>query len=350
MGIDRRYLLHFLRRVRRPIAILLGVYVAGSIGFYLLQPGQTLFSSFYWGIVTLSTTGYGDIVPTNPASRTLVMGLLFVQLILVVYLVGALGAIVTEESQQRLLGTFGSDLRGHTVVLGYSAVGRSAVRELLAAERRVAVVTERQDEIANIRTLAPEERLYITHGPPAEKQVLERTNLAFAQSVIVCTSDDTTNLIASLNIRSLAPKIRIVVSVNRPELKDTLRAAGVTYVASPADMGGRLCADAAFRPEVANAVEDLTTASYGADIQEYLVVPGSPLADKGLAEAEQLVRRASGCLILGISRRDGPAEYNTTINPPLEGTVFRVGDAALFVGSLVNLERLHKWIGVDQGR
>jgi voltage-gated potassium channel len=344
------YAARLLRRLWKFVVAYIGVYVGASIGFYLLESSRvSLLNAFYWAMVTLATIGYGDVVPTNPDAKLFTIGVAGVEVFLSAYLVSVVLGVVAEEAQHRSLGTLGTDLANHIVVLGYSAVGRAAVRELLAQERSVAVVTEEMGDVSLVRGLGDEKHLFVTFGPPADPAILERLNVRAAHSVIVCTSDDTANLIAALNARALNPKARIVVSVGRPELRQTLKAAGVTYVASPGDMGGRLCADAAFRPEVANTIEDLTASGLGADIEEFLLGERTPVAHQSLLEAERLVRLASDCLVLGYARPGADGEFVTVVNPPTTFT-FRPGDALIVVGTNENLRRLRHWIGVPQGR
>jgi voltage-gated potassium channel len=341
-----------LRRVWKFLAGYFALFLVASFGFYFLEQSTKavgLLNSFYWAMITLSTIGYGDIVPTTPDAKLFTIGVAAVEVFLGAYLVSIILSVVSEESQHRLLGTFGTDFSGHIIVLGYSPVGHAAVRELLAQHERVAVVTDRAEEVATIRTLASDKQLFAMYGAPGDPEILRRVNLAAAHSVIVSTGDDTTNLIAALNIRALHGTIRVVVSVGRPELKNTLKAAGVTYIASPADMAGRLCADAAFRPEVANMVEDLTTTEFGADMEEFVLTDRTPVSTHSFVEATELVRAASDCIVIGFARPGTSGEYATALNPPSDFR-FRPGDAIIVVGTLANLARLQRWLGVAQGR
>ena len=348
-GRRRRFVLDVLQRVWRFVAVFVSVYIVASVLFYFLQPGYTLGTSFYWGIVTLATVGYGDVLPTTTNARLLTSVLLFTQIFLGGYLVSVITSAVLDVSQKEALGTLGTDLKDHIVVLGYSAVGRSAVRELLTQDLPVAVVTETAEEVANVKSLAPGSRLFATYGPPAELDILRRVNVGQAHSVIVCTNDDATNMIASLNIRVLSPTVRIVVSVGRSELRETLRAAGVTYVASPADMGGRLCASAAFEPDVASALDDISAADVKSDMQEYLLRAGGPLVGQSFEEAERVVRQSSGALLIGYARPRADGEYVTVINPG-PGPALAAGDAVIVLGQLANLRRFRAWFGAEQGR
>jgi voltage-gated potassium channel len=346
--------LAYLARLFRRLWIFLAGYAAvvliATFGFYLLENGGPgLLNSLYWAMVTLSTIGYGDVVPNNPLAKVFTIGIAGTEVFLGAYLVSIIIAGVQEEGQHRALGTLGTNFSGHVIVLGYGSVGRAAVRELLAQEERVAVVVDDPTDVANLRLLADEKQLFATYGPAGDQEILRRVNVPGALAVIVCTPDDTVNLVASLNVRELSPNGRIVVSVNRPELRHTLRAAGVTYVTSPGDMGGRICADASFRPEVANTIEDLTTTEFGVDLEEFVLSEKTPVSRQPLLEAERLVRSASDCLVVGYARPDEKGEYRTVLNPPSTFR-FQPGDALLVIGKLENLQRLHRWLGVTQGR
>ena len=89
--------------------------------------------AFYYATVSLSTTGYGDIVPVSPQARlvtTLVITPL--RMLFLIVLVGTTVELLTERSRQSFrISRWRSRVRDHTIVVGYGTKGRAAVETLL---------------------------------------------------------------------------------------------------------------------------------------------------------------------------------------------------------------------------
>ncbi|MGG8409889.1 ion channel, partial [Streptomyces sp. 12297] len=93
-----------------------------------------LLDCVYYATVTLSTTGYGDIVPYSDSAR--LMNILLItplRVLFLIILVGTTLEVLTERTREEWrLNRWRKQLRDHTVVVGFGTKGRSALQTLLA--------------------------------------------------------------------------------------------------------------------------------------------------------------------------------------------------------------------------
>ncbi len=98
-------------------------------------------------------------------------------------------------------------------------------------------------------------------------------------------------------------------------------------------------------------VEDLTSTAFGADMEEFILTTETPISSQTLPR-DRVARpysKASDCIVIGYAGKRPTASTATVLNPPSTFR-FRPMDALIVVGTLPNLHRLQKWIGVTQGR
>jgi Trk K+ transport system NAD-binding subunit len=110
----------------------------------------------------------------------------------------------------------------------------------------------------------------------------------------------------------VSPNARLVVALQREELRQTLEAGGVTYIASPNELSGRLVASAAFEPEVAILLEDLMSGDVGsADMMQY---QAGELAGRTVGEIRDTLAQLDGPLLVALAKKNG-ANYHVKPNP-----------------------------------
>jgi len=109
-------------QIRYALLALAGAILFGTIGFKIIE-GWSIGDSFYVTVQTLTTVGYGDIPPQNPAGRAFAV---VVMLIGVGGVALAASTIVQSIVQSELVSTFGqrrqsrkmNKLRDHYVICG----------------------------------------------------------------------------------------------------------------------------------------------------------------------------------------------------------------------------------------
>ena len=339
-------------RLVRVGPVFLGVFLIVVVAVYLLERNApdthvtSLADSVWFTIVTLSTVGYGDIYPVTPAGRVLTGGFILFTLTAIGFLLTAINEAVLEVKRMEENGLIGTSMEGHVVVCGFGPVARTAIEELLAADRQVAVVCERVDDIREAQRYGPRDRLFVTAGEIDQDLLRDRLNAAAAQTAVIATDDDTKTIIASLNMHAVNPGARIIVSVKTDALRQTLIASGVTYVASPYELSGRLVASAAFEPEVAQLVEDITSGvDEGFDLHQY---SAGPFDGDTVRTARKRLEELEGPLLIAVARwKEGG--FDITPHPPSDLVLDR-RDQVIVLANDQQAARMAESFKLQQGR
>ncbi|MFC4949406.1 potassium channel family protein [Pseudonocardia sp. GCM10023141] len=262
----------------RRLAIAIGALVATALIVYFGRDGYldnnntdgiSLLDAFYYSTVSVSTTGYGDIVPVSDHARLLTT--IFVtplRLIFLITFVGTTVELLTESSRQSFrVQRWRSRVRNHTVIVGYGTKGRAAVDTLLgdgAEPTDIVVVDTDRTQLDAASALG----LVTVTGNATRSSVLRIAGVQQAKAIVVATNRDDTAVLVTLTARELAPNIRIVASVRESENVHLLRQSGATSVVVSAETAGRLLGAATITPAVVEVIEDLLTPDAGFAISE----------------------------------------------------------------------------------
>lgn len=277
--------------VLRRVLLAVGILVLSAVIVYLDRTGYRdssgkpvgWLTSFYYATVTLSTTGYGDVVPISDGARlvnTLVITPLRVLFLLV--LVGTTLEVLTEHTRTEWAqNRWRSKVRDHTVVVGYGTKGRSAVATLISnglSLDRVIVVDADPAAIAE----ANRRGLVGVLGDGSRTEVLDRAQTSRAKHVLIATQRDDTAVLTALTVRRMNRQAVIVASVRESGNAPLLRESGADSVITTADAAGQLLGVATLSPRVGAVVQDLLSYGSGLELQER----PADAADAGLSPRE----------------------------------------------------------------
>jgi voltage-gated potassium channel len=84
------------------LTTLFGWIGIGTVLFHRLE-SWTWIQSFYFSVVTISTVGYGDLVPTNDGSRLFTAIYILVGVSIGIAALGLIGAEVIKNRERRYL-------------------------------------------------------------------------------------------------------------------------------------------------------------------------------------------------------------------------------------------------------
>lgn len=265
------------------IGIAIGIHWADRDGLRDNSDGHISFVDvLYFTMITVTTVGYGDIVPVTPQARmfdTFVVTpiRLFVWLI---FLGTAYDFVFKRAWDRWRMKLIQNRLHDHVVVAGYGTSGGEAVAELLrrgTSPDAIVVIDDRAAALESAETLGVN---YLS-GDASRNATLEAAAIGRARAVIVSAGRDDTSILIVLTARQLAPNALITVVIRAAENEDLARQAGADSVINPVSFAGLLVAGATQGSHLPEYMRDLATAEGRVALNERAVTPsevGLPLS------------------------------------------------------------------------
>lgn len=229
----------------------------------------------YFTMITVTTVGYGDIVPVTQQARlfdTFVVTpiRLFVWLI---FLGTAYNFVLKRVWEKWSMKVIQRNLHDHVVVAGYGTSGTEAVSELLrrGADREDIVVIDADP--AALRS-ARDCGATVIEGDASRKVVLEAVQIGRARAMIVSAGRDDTSILIVLTARRLAADIPISVVIRSEDNEAIAKQAGANTVINPASFAGLLLAGSTHGAHIAEYMADLAAAGGRVALHERPVAEG----------------------------------------------------------------------------
>ncbi|WP_407701215.1 potassium channel family protein [Williamsia sterculiae] len=261
---------------RRVLYALIALF-AGVLVVYVDRDGyrdaqgssMSFLDCLYYATVSLSTTGYGDITPISPGARLVnVLVITPLRVLFLILLVGTTLAVLTERSRQAFkIQRWRSNVRNHTVVVGFGTKGKTAVSALMADGVKPAEIVV-VDSNASVLESAAARGLVTVRGDATRSDVLRLAGTQHASAIVIAANRDDTAVLVTLTARELNSKAKIVTSVREAENTHLMRQSGADSVVVSSETAGRLLGLATITPTVVEMIEDLLTPDAGLAIAE----------------------------------------------------------------------------------
>ncbi|HEX2160620.1 MAG TPA: potassium channel family protein, partial [Thermoleophilaceae bacterium] len=295
------------------VGLVTAIAFADRGGYRDADGSVSLLDCIYYATVSITTTGYGDIVPVSDTARLLTTFLVTpLRVLFLILLVGTTLEFLASATRANLRRRiWRRKLHDHVVICGFGTKGRSALRSLIGTGTsldQIVVIDERLEAIE----LATREGVTGVLGSAARRDVLTEAAAPDAAALIVATDRDDTSVLVTLTARELAPNATITAAAREEDNVPLLRHSGADTVVTSASAAGRLLGLGTTSPEVVETLEDLLSSGSGIDLVAETV--GAEEAGP-IGEAD---RRCGGPVLMayreGRSLRRGDSEL-TEVKP-----------------------------------
>ncbi|GIF01263.1 potassium channel family protein [Paractinoplanes rishiriensis] len=241
------------------LAVMTTVVLVDSEGYNDVRDRHvSALDAVYYATVTLSTTGYGDVVPVSDRARLAnVLVVMPLRVFFLVLLVSTTFEVLTRRTRRQWqVKRWRAQLRGHTVVIGYGNKGRAAVRAL-----REGADGPIQFVVVDASPYAAQEAADDGHaaivGDATRGLILDKAGVRKADRIIVAADRDDTASLVTLSVRELNAVAVIAVAVRASENVPLLKRSGATTVITSSEAAGRLLGLSAQSPAAGHVIGDL---------------------------------------------------------------------------------------------
>ena len=261
----------------------------------------------YFTVITVTTVGYGDIVPVSDSASmfdTFVVTPIRI-FVFLIFLGSAYSFMLRQGWERWRMGLVRHELKDHVIVCGYGRSGSAAVSELLErghSPERIVVV----DEDSGRLRLAEEWGVATVEGDATHDRVLDIAKVEAASNIIVCPGRDDTAVLIILTCRRLAPHAGIAVSIGAIENELLARDAGASIIVNPVSFGGQLLAQCTTGPHVADYVTDLVTRAGRIELRERAVRADEIGSSARTAVGGQIVRIYRNHQVIEVAQAEEP--------------------------------------------
>lgn len=253
------------------VALIVIVLLGSSAGYFFFEgrgagPEMSFFDAFWWAVVTLTTVGYGDVVPSTTGGRIMGVVVMFCGIGLVSTLTGNLASMLVVRQARKRKGLLVVNLSRHAVIVGWNTFGLDLAMSLVANAvvgegtrgHLVLVNNLPQDERDAIAAqLDLGDRLHFVFGNVTQVGVLKKAMPERAAVVYLLPRGDLPSkdaeqetLYAALALRELAPRVPLYAEVLLPESRNHLLRAGVDQTVVRGELGSRLLAMMGTSPSI----------------------------------------------------------------------------------------------------
>jgi len=222
------------------VVLLFGYSILGMyhLGDQFSPNIDTLSGAFYLTVVTMSTVGFGDIIPTSAESRLLMASSIVLSIVLFSTAIGATLIPALVRKMEQITGKREEKVNrnNHYIIVGESALSNNTFRELVARGEQVTVILPH--ESSGVMFGAADVDVVIGDG--SDMETLRKADAEKARAILALMDDDSENAFVVLAVKELKVSAKTVAAVNQVKHLNRIRRIHPDMIIAPQVLGGEL--------------------------------------------------------------------------------------------------------------
>lgn len=203
-----------------PVLLFLVTSITSAIILFIAERSTnknifTLFDTIWWSIVTMSTTGYGDIVPVSIFGRIITLIAIMLGILATSLLTGTIASMYLNQISRSRSGLMSyNKIRGHVVICGWRESMTEFLLQIIIKEKhdvsKIVIVTDANQELIDGVLSVKELRdVKFVRGNFYDKNILMKANIRHAIKAIVLADQTSARTIFEVDSRTVMSVISL---------------------------------------------------------------------------------------------------------------------------------------------
>ncbi|MBK5277797.1 MAG: potassium channel protein [Bacteroidia bacterium] len=304
----------------------------------------------WYVVATITTVGYGDVIPVTYWGRTLGFVVMLSSLGIYGFIISQITNFMNTIKERKELGLNGTNFKNHVVIIGWNEFSHSVIGHLAGAGREIAIVTKDRSSIDIIKEYHDLDKIFTLYADFNNFEMLEKANIREASVVFVNMNDDTEKLVYVINLKKHFADLNYVVTLDNGNLKNTFHAAGVTYAISKNEISSKLLASYIYEPDVAILTEEIIAYAHQDDeydMKQIMVKANNPFAGIFYEKVFFDLKKHCNVVLFGIVKVTG--SVRKLMKNPDGDIKVEVGDYLIILMDGKGGDKLKRHFLIDEG-
>lgn len=244
------------------------------------------------------------------------------------------------------------DFEHHVVILGWDPLAHRITRQLVLADKQVAVIAQTTEAREVIQDTFSEDSVRVHLSQLNDWDTFDVVNIEQSFKVFVNLDNEEDSLVAILNLKALYDDLEFDVVLSNPELEETFYSAGVTYAVSTQNLASKLTAGHLFEPDVATYTSDLLTGNAAPgdhDFQQYELIDSNEYVGQTWSDLFWRLKNDFNCVAIGLGRSNPDGTGRTLTKMPDDDRPLRAGDHIILIAAYEKEDDLVSFFGTKEG-
>ena len=273
---------------------------------------RSVWDGIWWAVVTISTVGYGDKVPSSGAGRVVALGLMVSGVFLLSLVTATIASVFVEHKIREGKGLETIREKDHIVLCGWNQYTEEVLLWLHTygshKQPHIILISELSiDEVDNLKLKYGKYNLTFLRGNFVNEDVLLRADIGRAQIAVIMADASGTHgredadqrtILSSLTIKSLAPKIKVIAELVHSDNRSHLERANVDEIIVRGEHIGSLIASAVSYPGLPRVFSQMLSIDDGTNLTR-AEIPVHYVG-KTFRELSQFFRESKKAILVGI--------------------------------------------------